>query len=148
MVAQQLTQITPPAATPNQLWQRVEAAWSSVPQEHIQSLFESMWRRVAAVISNNGATLATDSDKNHTSQNRSSANRTFLGVLIMPKRRRYPLRGRIPPLKPTTNQNTSSRHRLEGASLHLLALFSSLETLLRIVAKPLVNKINPIEYQI
>ncbi|GFY18222.1 transposable element Tcb1 transposase [Trichonephila clavipes] len=46
--------ITPPAATPAQLWQRVEAAWSVVPQEHIQSLFESMPRRVAAVISNNG----------------------------------------------------------------------------------------------
>ncbi|GFW21487.1 uncharacterized protein TNCV_1533101 [Trichonephila clavipes] len=42
MVAQRLTQITPPAATPDQLWQCVEATWSSVPQEHIQSLFESM----------------------------------------------------------------------------------------------------------
>ncbi|GFT28060.1 transposable element Tcb1 transposase [Trichonephila clavipes] len=31
MVAQRLTQITPPAATPDQLWQRVEAAWSAVP---------------------------------------------------------------------------------------------------------------------
>ncbi|GFV94071.1 transposable element Tcb1 transposase [Trichonephila clavipes] len=40
MVAQRLTQITPPAATPDQLWQRVETAWSAVPQEHIQSLFE------------------------------------------------------------------------------------------------------------
>ncbi|GFT69282.1 transposable element Tcb1 transposase [Trichonephila clavipes] len=47
-------QITPPAAPPDQLWQRVEASWSAVPQEHIQSLFESMPRRVAAVISNNG----------------------------------------------------------------------------------------------
>ncbi|GFU43263.1 transposable element Tcb1 transposase [Trichonephila clavipes] len=54
MVSQRLTQITLPAATPEQLWQRVEAAWSDVPQEHIQSLFESMPRRVAAVISNNG----------------------------------------------------------------------------------------------
>ncbi|GFT60691.1 transposable element Tcb1 transposase [Trichonephila clavipes] len=54
MVAQRLTQITPPAATPDQLWQRVEAAWSAVPQEHIQSLFESMPRHVAAVIANNG----------------------------------------------------------------------------------------------
>ncbi|GFX12227.1 hypothetical protein TNCV_1103451 [Trichonephila clavipes] len=44
MVAQRLTQITPPAATPDQLWKRVEAAWSAVPQEHIQSLFESMPR--------------------------------------------------------------------------------------------------------
>ncbi|GFW62276.1 transposable element Tcb1 transposase [Trichonephila clavipes] len=48
MVAQRLTQITPPAATPDQLWQRVEAAWSAVPQEHIQSIFESMPKRVAA----------------------------------------------------------------------------------------------------
>ncbi|GFX92400.1 transposable element Tcb1 transposase [Trichonephila clavipes] len=54
MVAQRLTQITPPAATPDHLWQRMEAAWSAIPQEHIQSLFESMPRRVAAVISNNG----------------------------------------------------------------------------------------------
>ncbi|GFW97483.1 transposable element Tcb1 transposase [Trichonephila clavipes] len=54
MVAQRLTQISPPAATPNQLWQRVEASWSAVPQEYIQSVFESMPRRVAAVISNNG----------------------------------------------------------------------------------------------
>ncbi|GFX44558.1 transposable element Tcb1 transposase [Trichonephila clavipes] len=54
MVAQRLTQITPPAATPDQLWQRVEAAGSAVPQDYIQSRFESMARRVAAVISNNG----------------------------------------------------------------------------------------------
>ncbi|GFW52491.1 transposable element Tcb1 transposase [Trichonephila clavipes] len=53
IVAQRLTQITPPAATPDQFWQRVETAWSAVPQEHIQSLFESMPRRVAEVISNN-----------------------------------------------------------------------------------------------
>ncbi|GFU90868.1 transposable element Tcb1 transposase [Trichonephila clavipes] len=55
MIAQRLTQITPPAATPDQLWQRVETVWSDVPQEHIQSLFESMPRRVAAVISNYGS---------------------------------------------------------------------------------------------
>ncbi|GFU34172.1 transposable element Tcb1 transposase [Trichonephila clavipes] len=54
MFSQRLTQITPSAATPYQPLQRVEAAWSAVPQEHIQSLFESMPRRVAAVISNNG----------------------------------------------------------------------------------------------
>ncbi|GFV98205.1 hypothetical protein TNCV_4449621 [Trichonephila clavipes] len=50
MVAQRLTQITPPATTPDQLSQRVEAAWSAVPQEHIQSLYESMPRRVAVEI--------------------------------------------------------------------------------------------------
>ncbi|GFW16211.1 transposable element Tcb1 transposase [Trichonephila clavipes] len=54
MVAQRLTQITPPAATPDLLCQRVEAAWSAVPQEYIQSPFETMPMRVAAVISNNG----------------------------------------------------------------------------------------------
>ncbi|GFW89215.1 transposable element Tcb1 transposase [Trichonephila clavipes] len=54
IVAQRLTHITTPAATSDQLWKRVEVAWSAVPQEHIQSLFESMPRRVAALISNNG----------------------------------------------------------------------------------------------
>ncbi|GFX09747.1 transposable element Tcb1 transposase [Trichonephila clavipes] len=54
MTTQRLTQITPPAAPPDQLWKSVEAAWSAVSQEHIQGLFESMPRRVAAVISNNG----------------------------------------------------------------------------------------------
>ncbi|GFT19374.1 uncharacterized protein TNCV_2533081 [Trichonephila clavipes] len=43
-----------PAASPDQLWHRVEAAWSAIPQEPIQSLFELMLRRVAAVIFNNG----------------------------------------------------------------------------------------------
>ncbi|GFX90115.1 transposable element Tcb1 transposase [Trichonephila clavipes] len=54
MVSQRLTQITPPAATPDQRWQRVEAAWSAVPQENIQSIFESMPRCVPVVISNTG----------------------------------------------------------------------------------------------
>ncbi|GFX72355.1 transposable element Tcb1 transposase [Trichonephila clavipes] len=54
MVAQRLTQITPPAATPDQLWQRVEAAWSDVPREHIQSIFESIPRRVAVISYNGG----------------------------------------------------------------------------------------------
>ncbi|GFU73277.1 transposable element Tcb1 transposase [Trichonephila clavipes] len=55
MVTQRLTHMTPLAATPDQLWQRVEASWSAVPQEYIQSLFESMPRRVAAVIFSNGS---------------------------------------------------------------------------------------------
>ncbi|GFW28331.1 transposable element Tcb2 transposase [Trichonephila clavipes] len=54
LVSQRLTQITPPAATSDQLWLHVEAAWSAVPQEHIQSLFESMPRRVAAADWNPG----------------------------------------------------------------------------------------------
>ncbi|GFV00698.1 transposable element Tcb1 transposase [Trichonephila clavipes] len=64
MIAQRLIQITPPAATPGQLWQRVEAAWSAVPHEHIQGLFESMPRRVAAVISNNGGYSCDESVRN------------------------------------------------------------------------------------
>ncbi|GFU45496.1 transposable element Tcb1 transposase [Trichonephila clavipes] len=44
----------PSCPTPDQLWQRGDAAWSAVLQEHIQSLFELMPRRVSAVISNNG----------------------------------------------------------------------------------------------
>ncbi|GFX01794.1 hypothetical protein TNCV_1021971 [Trichonephila clavipes] len=54
MVAQRLIQITPPAAKQDQLWESVEAAWSAVPQEHIQSIFESMPRLVTASLSNNG----------------------------------------------------------------------------------------------
>ncbi|GFT85763.1 transposable element Tcb1 transposase [Trichonephila clavipes] len=48
MIVQRLTQITPPDATPDQLWQRVEATWSAVPQKHSQSLFNQcrgMWQR-------------------------------------------------------------------------------------------------------
>ncbi|GFU38566.1 transposable element Tcb1 transposase [Trichonephila clavipes] len=36
MVAQRLIQITPPAATPDLIWIRVETTWSAVPQEHTQ----------------------------------------------------------------------------------------------------------------
>ncbi|GFV78699.1 transposable element Tcb1 transposase [Trichonephila clavipes] len=68
MVAQRLTQITPPAATPDQLWQRVEAALSAVPQEHIQSLFESMQRRVAAISNNGGYSGYSFWQEPHTSQ--------------------------------------------------------------------------------
>ncbi|GFU84886.1 transposable element Tcb1 transposase [Trichonephila clavipes] len=54
MVAQRLTQITPQAATRDQLWQRMESASCAAPQKHIQSLYESMPKHVAAVISNSG----------------------------------------------------------------------------------------------
>ncbi|GFV99817.1 transposable element Tcb1 transposase [Trichonephila clavipes] len=62
MVAERLTQIIPLAATPHHLCQRVEFAWYAVPQEHTQGLFESMPRRVVAMISNNGGY----SGRNHT----------------------------------------------------------------------------------
>ncbi|GFU84061.1 hypothetical protein TNCV_679601 [Trichonephila clavipes] len=51
------------------MWQRVEASWSASPQEHIQSHFESMPRRVAAVISNNGCYSGYRFCRNHTLQN-------------------------------------------------------------------------------
>ncbi|GFX86844.1 uncharacterized protein TNCV_3751171 [Trichonephila clavipes] len=54
MLAQRLARDTPSTATPDQLWQHVEAIWTAVPQGYIQSLFVSMPRRVAAVIANNG----------------------------------------------------------------------------------------------
>ncbi|GFX91556.1 transposable element Tcb1 transposase [Trichonephila clavipes] len=59
-VAQRLTQITPPAAIPDQFWQRVEAVWFAVPQEHIQSLSESMPRRVATADWNPGKHSVAD----------------------------------------------------------------------------------------
>ncbi|GFV01257.1 transposable element Tcb1 transposase [Trichonephila clavipes] len=68
MIAQRLTWITPPATTPDQLWQPVEASWSAVPQEHIQSLFESMPRRVAALISNNELWFQQDGATCHTAR--------------------------------------------------------------------------------
>ncbi|GFV36278.1 HTH_Tnp_Tc3_2 domain-containing protein [Trichonephila clavipes] len=54
MVAQRFTQFTLPTGTPDQLGQCVVAAWSAVHQDHIQSLFESMPRRLTSVISING----------------------------------------------------------------------------------------------
>ncbi|GFV29849.1 transposable element Tcb1 transposase [Trichonephila clavipes] len=54
MVAQRLTQITPPAATPDQLWQRVEAAWSVYPKNTSKvslNQYLDVWQWV---ISNNG----------------------------------------------------------------------------------------------
>ncbi|GFV17039.1 uncharacterized protein TNCV_655921 [Trichonephila clavipes] len=45
---------TPSAATPDQLWQYLEAAWTDVSQGYIQSLFNCMPRLVVAVIVTNG----------------------------------------------------------------------------------------------
>ncbi|GFX42142.1 transposable element Tcb1 transposase [Trichonephila clavipes] len=46
MVAQRLTQITPPAATSDQLWQHAEASWSAVPQEHTSKVSLNQCRGV------------------------------------------------------------------------------------------------------
>ncbi|GFY25241.1 transposable element Tcb1 transposase [Trichonephila clavipes] len=55
MLAQRLARDTPPTASPDQLRQYVEAAWTAVSQGYIQSLSGSMPRLVAAaVIANNG----------------------------------------------------------------------------------------------
>ncbi|GFX79649.1 transposable element Tcb1 transposase [Trichonephila clavipes] len=54
MVAQRLTQITPPAATRSTLATCGSYLVCCTPRIHIQSLFESMLRRVAEVNSNNG----------------------------------------------------------------------------------------------
>ncbi|GFV56075.1 uncharacterized protein TNCV_2266611 [Trichonephila clavipes] len=54
MLAQRLARDTLPTATPDQLLQYVEAAWTVVPQRYIQSIFDSMPRSVAAVTANNG----------------------------------------------------------------------------------------------
>ncbi|PRD20812.1 UNVERIFIED_CONTAM: Transposable element Tcb1 transposase [Trichonephila clavipes] len=48
-----LARDTQPTTTLDPLRYYVEAAWSTVPQGYIQSLFDSIPRRVAAVIANN-----------------------------------------------------------------------------------------------
>ncbi|GFW21031.1 transposable element Tcb1 transposase [Trichonephila clavipes] len=45
---------TPPAATPDPLWQYVEVPWTVVHQRHIQRLFDSMLRCLAAVTADKG----------------------------------------------------------------------------------------------
>ncbi|GFY19373.1 hypothetical protein TNCV_4127601 [Trichonephila clavipes] len=54
MLVQRLARDTPATATPDQLWQYMESAWTVVPQLYTQSLFHSMLRRVAVIIANNG----------------------------------------------------------------------------------------------
>ncbi|GFT73326.1 RNase H domain-containing protein [Trichonephila clavipes] len=51
MVAQRLTQITPVAATPDQIWQRVEAAWCAIPQEVSLNECRGVWQRGPSVAS-------------------------------------------------------------------------------------------------
>ncbi|GFT12159.1 transposable element Tcb1 transposase [Trichonephila clavipes] len=54
ILAQRLARNTSPTATPDQLWLNVEASCTTVPQRYIQSLFDSIQRRVVVVIANNG----------------------------------------------------------------------------------------------
>ncbi|GFX89291.1 hypothetical protein TNCV_1339901 [Trichonephila clavipes] len=48
MIPQRLARHHIPVITVNELWYRVEAAWSSAPVHAIQSLFDSMLRRIIA----------------------------------------------------------------------------------------------------
>ncbi|GFU77832.1 hypothetical protein TNCV_1138401 [Trichonephila clavipes] len=61
MVAQRLTQITPPAATPDQLWQRVDAAWTATAgSDVVQSgrpIFDDFFQHLWPYIGNNTANV-------------------------------------------------------------------------------------------
>lgn len=54
MVAEQLARHPTPVTTVDELWLRAEAAWASVPVHAIQSLYDSMPRRIRAVITARG----------------------------------------------------------------------------------------------
>ena len=54
MVAEQLARHNTPVTTLDELWYRVEAAWAVVPVHAIQALFDSMLRRIKAVITASG----------------------------------------------------------------------------------------------
>ncbi|GFY12328.1 hypothetical protein TNCV_284311 [Trichonephila clavipes] len=49
-VAERLARHHTPDTTVDELWHRVEARWSFVPEHAIQSLFDSMPRRIRAAI--------------------------------------------------------------------------------------------------
>lgn len=53
-VAHRLARQTPAAATVDELYTRVDRAWQDIPQALIQSLFDSMPRRLEAVIASHG----------------------------------------------------------------------------------------------
>lgn len=54
MVAERLARHHTAVTTVDELWRRVEAAWAAVPVHAIQSLFDSMPRRINAVIAARG----------------------------------------------------------------------------------------------
>ncbi|GFV70678.1 transposable element Tc1 transposase [Trichonephila clavipes] len=51
LVGRRLARDPCPAASKDELWLRVQAIWNSFPQAHIQNMFDSMPRRIAALIS-------------------------------------------------------------------------------------------------
>ncbi|GFV43517.1 HTH_38 domain-containing protein [Trichonephila clavipes] len=71
--AEPLTSLPPmttlPAAPPDRLWQRAEAAWSAVPlKNHPKSLRINSEACGSGDIQQWASTMATDSSRNHTSQ--------------------------------------------------------------------------------
>ncbi|GFV28765.1 transposable element Tcb1 transposase [Trichonephila clavipes] len=50
LVGRRLSRDPPPAAAKDELLLRIQAIWNSLPQADIQNLFESMPRRIAALI--------------------------------------------------------------------------------------------------
>ncbi|GFY16654.1 transposable element Tc3 transposase [Trichonephila clavipes] len=70
MVAQLWTRITPPAAPPDQLWQRVESAFGLLYPKNTSKFSlkqcRGVWQWRSPTMA---ATLATDSGRNHTLQN-------------------------------------------------------------------------------
>lgn len=54
MVAERLARHHSPSTTVDELWHSVEAAWTEIPVHAIQSLFDSMPRRINAVIAARG----------------------------------------------------------------------------------------------
>lgn len=55
MIKRRLAHYPSPAITTNELWTRIEAAWQSISQEHIQRLFDSLPRRLEALITARGS---------------------------------------------------------------------------------------------
>ena len=50
LVARHLTRDLGPAASKDEFWFRIQAIWNSLPQADFQNLFDSMPRRIAALI--------------------------------------------------------------------------------------------------
>ncbi|GFT29134.1 HTH_Tnp_Tc3_2 domain-containing protein [Trichonephila clavipes] len=71
MVAERLARHHTPVTTIDELWYRVEAAWSSVPVHAIQSLFDSMPRHISYVITARGSVGASGSGRCHLHEDQS-----------------------------------------------------------------------------
>ncbi|GFW59760.1 transposable element Tcb2 transposase [Trichonephila clavipes] len=132
MVAQRLTLITSPAATPDQLWQRVEATWSAVPQERIKILFGSMPRQAWRVVGRleGGQTQAEVAQAIGVSQ--SVISRIWNRFLETGSAGRRPGQGRRRATKPNEDRYlvlSTRRHRHMNATLLQQHLRSAIGTM-------------------